>query len=167
MYDIVTIRFNIENYEENEYYREVKNVPGCIYGLKVPMTSKVNYGDELFVIEMNNEINKVMGIGLMIAGEYSCITRIIYSNPVLNRYIYEGRYRLDREEITDEYHKEVIKVLDLLLFKGARHSKRNKGISRFPKWLKYNKYDFRFIEVFKEMFEMYKGLEFRKILKIV
>ena len=47
----------------------------------------------------------------------------------------------------------------MLLFKGAKHSKRSIGITRLPTWLKYNRFDYNFGEAIWEMFEKYAGIE--------
>jgi hypothetical protein len=59
----------------------------------------------------------------------------------------------------DEYHKNVISVLERLLFKGAKHSKRSIGITRLPEWLKYNRFEYNFGEALWEMFVKYVGIE--------
>jgi hypothetical protein len=61
--------------------------------------------------------------------------------------------------VTDEYHKKVIWVLEMLLFKGAKHSKRSIGVTRLPEWLKYNRFEYNFGEVLWEMFTKYVGIE--------
>jgi hypothetical protein len=60
--------------------------------------------------------------------------------------------------VTDEYHKKVIWVLEMLLFKGAKHSKRSIGVTRLPEWLKYNRFEYNFGEVLWEMFTKYVGI---------
>ena len=52
----------------------------------------------------------------------------IYDNPDYNRYVYRGDYWLDRETILVE-DKDIVRICDLVLFKGKSHMKRISGIS--------------------------------------
>ena len=158
--EIMTTRFSDYGFRENKEWREEKGVNGCIYGTPKMVSSKVDEGVPMFIIEMNNDRNRIEGIGFVI--NRSCednYKRRIHSSYNLNRYIYEGGYRLGKEQITDEYHKNVIWVLEMLLFKGAKHSKRSIGITRLPDWLKYNKFEYNFGEVLWEMFVKYVGIK--------
>lgn len=157
--DIATTRFSDYGFTENREWREDKGIKGCIYGTPIKVSSKIDEDRPMFVIEMNNDRNRIEGIGFMInrpcENNYK---RKIHSNPNLNRYTYEGMYRLDKSEVKDEYHKKVIWVLEMLLFRGAKHSKRSIGVTRLPTWLKYNRFDYNFGEVLWEMFEKYVGI---------
>jgi hypothetical protein len=158
--ELMTTRFSDYGFRENKDWREEKGMKGCIYGTPKMVSSKVDEGVAMFIIEMNNNRNRIEGIGFAI--NRSCednYKRRIHSSHNLNRYIYEGVYRLDKGQVTDEYHKNVIWVLEMLLFKGAKHSKRSIGITRLPDWLKYNKYEYNFGEVLWEMFVKYVGIE--------
>jgi hypothetical protein len=158
--EIMTTRFSDYGFRENKEWREERGMKGCIYGTPKMVSSNVDEGVPMFVIEMNNNRNRIEGIGFMI--NRSCednYKRRIHSSDNLNRYIYEGVHRLDKDRVTDEYHKNVIWVLEMLLFKGAKHSKRSIGITRLPDWLKYNKFEYNFGEVLWEMFVKYVGIE--------
>jgi len=158
--EIMTTRFSDYGFIENKEWREFRGMKGCIYGTPKMVSSKVGDGVAMFVIEMNNSRNRIEGIGFVV--NRPCednYKRKIHGSDNLNRYVYEGRYRLDKGDIVDEYHKNVISVLERLLFKGAKHSKRSIGITRLPEWLKYNRFEYNFGEVLWEMFAKYVGIE--------
>jgi len=162
--EIATTRFSDYTFIENREWRENKKVNGCIYGTPIKVTSKIEEGVPMFVIEMNNDRNRIEGIGFMInelrSDNYK---KRIHANQNMNRYIYEGMYRIDKSQIMNEYHKKVIWVLEMLLFKGAKHSKRSIGITKLPSWLKYNRFEYNFGETIWEMFMMYTGIEILKM----
>lgn len=130
---IVTTRFNKDTWCENETYRE-KHHPtlGCAYGVPGKATSSFTGDDILLVLEMNNSENRIMGIGMvknqpvMRNKQYN-----VYENPEYNRYVYLGKNRIDRNDMTEQ-EEEIMKVFDILCFTGKRHQKRLSGIKAFP-----------------------------------
>ena len=64
-FHIGTVRFTNKTYQENLNWKERKNHKGCIYGLDTKITDKINKGEYIFILEMNNDKNKIMGIGLI------------------------------------------------------------------------------------------------------
>ena len=151
---------NQETYEQI-YHRPLK----CIYGSpreispkKIPLHAKI------LVIEMNNDENKIEGIGEIInqtaieaykpvaGGAPPPPFRKIFSDRNYTRYIYIGNTRyasreeLERNNTEDaqyinkqlegllpqQQQTSPIPLLELLLFKGARHLKRGSGITRCP-----------------------------------
>ena len=84
----------------------------------------------LEAVEMNNETNKIMGIGL-VKNTPLCNKYEIYQNPSYNQYAYIGFYRIDRSEM-NEMEETILRVLDHYCFKGRTHLKRLKGIKIFP-----------------------------------
>jgi hypothetical protein len=165
--EITTTRFSDFGFIENREWRDEKGMKGCIYGTPKMVSTNIEDRCPMFVIEMNNDRNRIEGIGIVInrPHEYNHKMRI-HSDHNLNRYTYEGLYRLDKSDIVDKYHKKVIWVLEMLLFKGARHSKRSIGITRLPGWLKYNRFEYNFGEVLWEMFEKYIGLKIHEVREI-
>uniref|UniRef100_A0A6C0EV80 Uncharacterized protein n=1 Tax=viral metagenome TaxID=1070528 RepID=A0A6C0EV80_9ZZZZ len=161
--EIATTRFSDYTFKENRIWREEREYDGCVYGTPLMMTSKIETGRPTLVIEMNNDRNRIEGIGFLFNRPCDDNYRRIYSNPNTNRYIYQGRYRLDRSAVTGDYYKKVLGTLDLLLFKGAGHSKRSIGITRLPAWLMFNTYDYDFGDVIWEMFEKYVKVDVKSI----
>ena len=61
---IITVaRFNELTYEENKKYR-AKSSHKCIYGFDKEISETIPYGSTVYVIEMNNTTNEIMGIWL-------------------------------------------------------------------------------------------------------
>ena len=165
--EILTTRFSNYGIKENRVWRDEHGLnTSCVYGTPVMITHHVMDDAYAFVIQMNNDKNKVEGIGLIRNKVCEQRYRRIHSDPNLNRYSYEGEYRVDVSQIghheddeDDEYYKKLIQTLEVLLFKGKRHSKRSIGISRIPNWIKYNRFDYDFGKALFEMFEKYAGAD--------
>ena len=100
----------------------------------------------MFVVEMNNDLNKVMGIGLICNTLWNSKKVRIYKNHYYNRYCYSGEHRLDRSELLDEtvviegVKVGLLRLLEVLCFMGSTHSKRNRGISLLPQLVIDNGY---------------------------
>lgn len=130
MFTIVTGRYNNETWGSSKEYRNKKNL-ACIYAPPVKMSESIDYNSPVFVIEMNNDLNEVMGIGLI---KNKLITDKVYKvhkDTNCNRYIYIGDYHISRDTLND-YNPELIYVLDEILFKGYTHSKRGIGLTKIP-----------------------------------
>lgn len=129
-YTLTTTRFNNSTWSENRRFLDGNPALGCIYPTPEENSSKINVNAPLFVLEMNNEENRIMGVGMVrnraIVKKYR-----VYSNENYNRYAYLGRNRIDRGEMTAE-EERIMKVFDILCFTGARHMKRLQGIKAFP-----------------------------------
>jgi len=152
---ITTTRFNNETFQQNKNYMKNANVIGCIYGTPIRLKSNIPLETPVYVIEMNNETNKIEGIGLINNRTILDKNYRIYNDMDYNRYIYKGHYRLDTSSISDEYFKRVIYVLEQLLFKGGRHCKRAHGITNLADWIINNKHEFNFIKCMDDMFNKY------------
>jgi hypothetical protein len=149
---LATTRFNTNTWEENKKWREKnKMASGCIYGTPMQINEKILLEATVFVLEMQNDLNKVIGVGLiknvLVVGKY----HNIYSNKDYNRYTYRSNYRIDRENMSRK-EERIMKIFDYLLFKTAYHLKRGYGITRVPQRIMDNKH-VDFISVFKRMFK--------------
>lgn len=132
MFTIVTGRYNNETWEATFNYRLKKNIE-CIYAPPCPLTESIDLNSPVFVIEMNNSTNKLMGIGLI----NNKIEEKIYkvqSDSNCNRFIYIGKYHISRE-IIEQYNSLLLNILEKILFKGKTHSKRGTGLTKFPEKL--------------------------------
>lgn len=127
MFYIACIRFSNKTYEENMNYR-IKYEEPVIYGLTLKIREKYPIASLIFVVEMNNDTNKIEGIGLIKNLLVHDKRHKIYDNNEYNRYIYRGKYWLNREQIND-YNKEIVEIFDNILFKGKSHLKRRLGIT--------------------------------------
>jgi len=145
---------NRETYEK-AYGRQMK----CIYGSPREIShKKIPPQAKILVIEMNNEENRIMGIGQIENKTASEVYRRQPQQPPQNpsqgdgtpikyanlfkdrnysRYIYIGNEcYMSREEIDRRIENDtVLPQLEQLLFKGARHSKRGSGITNIPQWV--------------------------------
>lgn len=130
MFTIVTGRYNNETWEATVRYRNRKNF-ACIYAPPHRLAESIDLNSPVFVIEMNNSTNEIMGIGLI---KNKLITDKVYKvqeDSNCNRYIYIGEYHISRE-ILEDYNSHLVYILDEILFKGYTHSKRGSGLTKIP-----------------------------------
>jgi hypothetical protein len=117
------------------------------------MKNKIRENAWMIVLEMHNDINKIVGIGLIrnnpnlsdvpvLQGSRrnsngsGAFKPSVYKCGNYNRFIYQGAYRIDLLSNEIELTREeelVIKILELALFYGPNHSKRGRGICEIPK----------------------------------
>jgi hypothetical protein len=129
-YTIATGRYNNATYEESLAYRGKKKIT-CIYAPACPLSQSIPRDSPVFIIEMNNQRNMIMGIGLIKNKLQTDRNYKVHSDTNLNRYIYIGRHHLPRERL-QLYSPNLVSVLDEILFKGKTHSKRGIGLLRIP-----------------------------------
>ena len=127
---LMTTRFNNETWSENVSYRNKNTKYGCIYPTPEQTNASIETNTVLFIIEMNNDSNLIMGIG-MVKNTVLIKKHRVYSNENYNRYAYIGKHRIDRETMKEDELK-YIQDLETMCFKGARHLKRLQGIKAFP-----------------------------------
>lgn len=130
MYTIVTGRYDNATWEATCRYRTKKNIQ-CIYAPAVKISPTIDIDSPVFVIEMNNSINQIMGIGLVRNSLVTDKYHKVQEDTNCNRYIYIGEYHISRETLI-EYNKNLVEILDEILFKGYTHSKRGCGLTRIP-----------------------------------
>ena len=147
MLHIGTTRFNEKTWGENETWRRTHGWEGCIYGVPGTLPEDIRKSAFIYVIEMNNERNEIMGVG-RIKNNRGTHCRL-YSDPNYNRYIYRGKKRVDKVDMLD---KECVEILEKRLFKGKAHMKRGQGITRL--WAKKVKKDWeRISKYIKSLFD--------------
>ena len=152
---IGTTRFTNETYKENKEWREKHNWQGCMYGLNKRIPKSMPNEALIYVLEMNNDTNKIEGIGLIRNYiNYKQKAYIYKKDPNYNRFIYNSKYRIDMKEIKDENYIKVIEILENFIFYGAGHYKRGQGITT----INWNKIDEKkkklFILFFKKLFNI-------------
>ena len=133
---IAVTRFDNTTYRENRDWSNKNGYQGCIYGTPMRVSEKINPDDELYILEMNNSTNKIMGIGYIIPGRNTIKRAKIYRDNNYNRFIYNSSRRIDLEE--DYVPVRLIRmliILENLLFYGSRHCKRGQGIQLLPLWI--------------------------------
>jgi len=141
---LVSTRFNKKTWRENESYRDKRNINGCIYGSSKRISPTIPQASILFVLEMlnipkgrSNAPGKIMGIGLL-RNYVSNKRRRIYNDHNYNTYTYTGKYRIDREDMTNK-ELEILYCLETMVFRGKGHLKRGQGLTRIPQKKIYNK----------------------------
>ena len=164
---ICTTRFNTETLQQNyDWRRRHQKMHECVYGSPIPMKRAVRENAWMIVLEMQNDANKIAGIGLVKnspnlpgvpilkgsndgggggGGGGGGLKPSVYKCGNYNRFIYQGAYRIDLLSNEIELTREeelVIKMLELALFYGPNHSKRGKGICELPKHVA-SIYDFK------------------------
>ena len=107
-----------------------------VYALNKKIPASIPPDSLIYVLEMNNDQNKIMGIGLTRnKRDTHQRIRIYRDNPYYNRYIYHSNQRIDAKDVK---HQKLLKVLESMVFKGSRHMKRGQGITCIP-WNRFKK----------------------------
>ena len=65
--------------------------------------------------------------------------------------------RISRDDLTNE-EKKIIRILDILVFKGSRHLKRGQGVKVVPSWITDNNH-IDFIKGISEIFKSHSKLK--------
>jgi len=143
---VSTTRFTNDTWHEHESWVRKRNHRGCIYNSPMRVSPTVPVGAHMFVLEMNNDRNRIMGIGVMRNTLWNSKKLRIYQDHHYNRYCYSGKHRLDRSELlgetitVDGVRIALLRLLEVVCFMGSTHSKRNRGISLLPKSVIKNGY---------------------------
>jgi hypothetical protein len=120
-------RFNNETYQENMDYRKKHNIK-VIYGSSLNIRHIYSQLDIISVAEMNNDKNRIEGIGLIQNIRVTDKYYKIYNNNQYNQFIYRGEYWMDRKEL-DTIDPNIGVILDNILFKKKSHLKCRLGIT--------------------------------------
>ena len=132
MFTLVSTRFNNETFKENIEYRKRKEIV-CIYCSPQAMSQKIPLESLVVVVEMNNSINQIEGIGL-IKNQIETKNYNVYDIRNFNRYIFKGDYRISRDELLRN-HEKIVEIFDYILFKEKTHMKRGSGFTTIPEKL--------------------------------
>tara|TARA_B100001027_G_scaffold215720_2_gene190291 strand:- start:2576 stop:3091 length:516 start_codon:yes stop_codon:yes gene_type:complete len=133
--------FNKKNNLENKELKSFYNSPNKICD-KVPLQAKV------LVIEMNNDTNQILGIGIIKNSLWNSKKCNIHSDNRYNRYFYKGvdEKRIDRKDLLNQKVKiknveiSLLILIEEICFSGSTHSKRHRGITLLPKSILNNKH---------------------------
>lgn len=159
---LATTRFNNTTLQENQLFLENAKTNGiislktkCLYNCTNPIASTIPVFATIFVLEMNNEINRIEGIGLIknLSPEYGKYP--IYSNSKYNEYTYQGFYHIHRYDMNEEETKIVL-LLEGWCFRGKRHQKRLQGIKAFPYDILYDYLTATGTDIVTEIANMFK-----------
>lgn len=131
---LVSTRFNNETWLQNVGFREKYNYTGCIYGIPQPMSPKIERNGSVLVVEMNNSTNQIEGIGFVKNNLRLDKYYKIYDSGNYNRYVFKGKYYINREKLL-EINSFLVECLDYILFKKKSHMKRGMGFTTIPEKL--------------------------------
>lgn len=145
---IMITRFNNKTWKELEDYKKENDIVGSLYGVPRRVAPTIPLKEKLYVLEMNNDTNKIMGIGLIRNFIKMDTNHSIYSDQNFNRFSYQGKRRIDKDDFTRE-EQDIIEKMEEKLFKGKGHLKRGQGIQKVP----YERYTKSELEAFKQMFQ--------------
>ena len=128
---ILTTRFTNETWNENQLYMTKTNKKNkMIYSAPIPISSKIISESFCVVLEMNNDTNEIIGIGLIMNIAHHRKTNV-YGDINYNRYSYFTKRRIGRNDFSIQ-ELEMIRILENLCFKGHGHLKRGQGITILP-----------------------------------
>ena len=111
MFTIATTRFTNKTWTEKEEWCKKNEWKGCIYGTPRKITDKIPHNSILFVLEMNNDKNRIESIGLIKNSLYADKYYKIYSDGNYNRYVYKSLYKIDEipKWIKNNKHMDFVK----------------------------------------------------------
>lgn len=160
-YYFLTTRFNNKTWRENinariKYLDNTKYKDGCLYGSPKEMSVNIPLYSKIFIIEMNNDNEKIEGIGYMYNRIIYNKKYKIYEDNNYNRYIFKGKYYITRDLLINE-NKELTEKIECLLFKGKDHMKRGQGFTLFTKK--------KFEKIKKDLFKLVVKLYLKKYSK--
>ena len=147
---LMLTRFNNDTQNENERWKKNNNYEGCIYNSPVYIKEIIPLMITIYIIEMNNDINKIIGFGKIVNKVYTDKKYRIYEERNYNRYTYRGIKRIDIKNLnfTDNLKlEEKLKKLEKILFKGKGHLKRGHGITQVP-----NEIEKEYLQLIEELF---------------
>ena len=128
---ILTSRFSNSTWSENIKYREKKGEFKCVYCSPYNVSQSIKPNSIMFVLEMNNDTNKILGIGMVRNKVKRPYKYNVYQNMKYNRFNYMGSHRIDRSECNVE-EMILFKYFDSVCFRGNKHMKRGQGLTLFP-----------------------------------
>ena len=126
---LFTSRFNDETYAENRKFC-TKYKKKCLYSNPHPLPPSVPADAIVYVIEMNNTKDKIVGIGkVQNRMKYSIFN--IYGEEFYNQNHFEGVDHISADQF-DEKYKPFMESLEQQCFFGRGHLKRGHRMLSFP-----------------------------------
>lgn len=126
---LCTTRFNNQTYIENRNACKRLKV-SCYYSNPYPLPQSIPQGATVYVLEMNNEENKIMGIGKINNYLQMDVYRV-YENDFYNQMHFSSTERVSYENMS-EPKKRLMRALELKCFHGRGHLKRGHRMTCFP-----------------------------------
>jgi len=149
---LASSRFTNNTWAENrKFFEEYQKKTA--YCCPIPIYVKIPPDVLVGVLEMNNDTNRILGIGLI--HNRTVHKTWIYEDGNYNRNTYIGKRRIDRSEMTEDEEK-IMQVLDQYCFKGNGHLKRGQGITLFPTKYLFESYE-KEIDLLQEIKNMFNS----------
>ena len=154
-FDIYTTRFDSNTYAQNMRFKSrilwgssvQKNNEsvsmGSLYSTTTSLPVSASKDKFLFILDMNNTTNKIMGVGFIKNIKATDQSLQIYDNPCFNHYIYKSQFYVslvdnplvEQNKMIQDF---IFTEFENVLFYGRSHMKRGGGYTCFPrKWLKF------------------------------
>lgn len=130
LFCLTTIRYDNTSYEELLNWKEKHNIMGSYYGVRKEISDDIKRYKYTFIIEMHNELNKIMGIGCILTKTLCKKNINIHKDKNKNRFVYTSKYHLSIDKMIELRMNALIYFLEYVLFKGYSHQKRNIGITK-------------------------------------
>jgi hypothetical protein len=134
---IMTTRFNNSNCITNREYIRMKEKMQCIYCSPYQIAREIPLESKIFVLEMNNDTNKIMGIGMIRNHHHNYKFSVYDTNKSYHRFTYVGHYHIRRQDMSVE-ENVLLQYLDRKCFYGNHHLKRGRGLTQLPCSLQYD-----------------------------
>lgn len=130
---LMTIRYTHQTYQDVQQFSEMPSRMEWIYGCEyIPKHAEDD--SLLFVLEMNNDTNRIMGVGYVhyLTGNVQYRKYAIHSGDneaTKNQFQLMCKYRKDRTKMS-AVEESVMQFLDILCFCAPKHQKTPKGMTR-------------------------------------
>lgn len=149
---LASSRFTNHTWKENRDFCLDSNLK-IAYCCPSPISVKIPPNVLVGVLEMNNDTNRIIGIGLI---HNKTIPKTwIYENGNYNSNTYFGKRRIDRNEMTPDEEK-IMEILDGYCFKGNGHLKRGQGITSFPVRYLFESFE-KNVDILQEIKKMFNS----------
>ncbi|OUV83345.1 MAG: hypothetical protein CBC91_00640 [Rickettsiales bacterium TMED131] len=137
---LMTTRYNSETWLQYMNWRKKYNLKNSYYySCPFPISNTICIDSTLYILEMHNSLNKIMGMGVVILQEQNMKKYKIYDNDCFNRYHYHSTLYITRDMLSKDslllengIWISILEILELVCFKGKRHSKRHMNIAKVP-----------------------------------
>ena len=137
---LMTTRYNTDTWLQYKKWREKYKLKNSYYySCPLPISETIKIGSILYILEMHNTLNKIMGMGIVTLKEQDSSCYRIYDNDTFNRYHYHCNHYITRDMLSQDtlllengIWISILELLELICFKGKRHSKRHMNIARIP-----------------------------------
>ena len=137
---LMSTRYDSNTWMQYKKWREKYKLNNSYYySCPLPISDTIPIGSTVYILEMHNSLNKIMGMGVVILRPQDDKHYKIYDNDTFNRYHYHCNIYINRDTLSKDtllmengVWISILELLELICFKGKRHSKRHMNIARLP-----------------------------------